>query len=127
MGRAAAAPALVAAAPDVLVVSELTRWVDATLADRLPYRRLAWDGGAVGVYSRLPLRPPDLVGPEVPGVRVQVDGPTGPFVLYALHVPRPWYTSAGSYQATPTSSTGSSPRWPPGSPPSGCRSWCWAI
>ena len=101
MGRSSAAAALVAAAPDVLVISELSRRTDAPFAAAYPYRRLAAESGAVGVYSQLPLRPAEPVDPEVPGVRVQVDGPAGGFVLYALHVPRPWYRTGPDYQATP--------------------------
>ena len=100
-GRASSAPALVAAAPDVLVISELSRRADAPLAAAYPNRRLAWEAGAVGVYSRLPLGPAEPVDPAVPGVRVQVAGPAGEFVLYALHVPRPWYRTGPDYEATP--------------------------
>jgi endonuclease/exonuclease/phosphatase family metal-dependent hydrolase len=33
-------------------------------------------------------------------MRLRVDGPAGRFVLYALHVPRPWFTTHGGYQAS---------------------------
>ena len=52
------------------------------------------------MYSRFPVRLLDGTGPDLPGLRVAVDAPT-PFVLYAMHVPRPWWTGGGSYQATP--------------------------
>ena len=73
--------------PTCWSISELSRWADAPLAAATRIAALAWTSGAVGVYSRLPLRPAEPVDPEVPGVRVQVDGPAGEFVLYALHVP----------------------------------------
>jgi Endonuclease/Exonuclease/phosphatase family len=84
----------------VLVVSEYPAGLGPLLASRYPYR-LAWSNEpGVAVFSTLPLRL--LGGPEadLPGLRVRVDGPQGPFVLYALHVPRPWFTERGSYQAT---------------------------
>jgi endonuclease/exonuclease/phosphatase (EEP) superfamily protein YafD len=94
------AAALVGLAPDVLVVSEMTDELTAPLSAAYPHR--FWDGNrpAVAVYSRLPFRVTDVTCPDLPGVRAEVDGPGGPFVLYALHVPRPWYTAQGSFQVT---------------------------
>ena len=83
---------------DVVVVSEMTWNLQRTLQERFPHvavleRRsdlAPWGTVApsIGIFSRAPLsavkRPRDL-----PGLRVRVDGPGGPFVLYGLHVPRP--------------------------------------
>jgi endonuclease/exonuclease/phosphatase (EEP) superfamily protein YafD len=99
-GRAAAADELVALAPDVLVITEMTGRLDAPLSAAYPYRLWSRGGPEVAVYSRLPLRLTDPAGPDLPGVRVEVTGPDGPFALYALHIPRPWYTDRGSYQVT---------------------------
>ena len=75
--------------------------MDTALSAAYPYREVLRTGRAVGVYSRLPLRVLDRSGADLPGMRLEVDGPAGPFLLYGLHVPRPWYTSEGSgYQAT---------------------------
>lgn len=94
-------PVLLQASPDVLVISELSPRVDAALSAAYPYREVLRGGPNVGVYSRLPLRVLDRGGDDLPGMRLEVAGPAGPFLLYGLHVPRPWYTSAGSgYQAT---------------------------
>jgi endonuclease/exonuclease/phosphatase (EEP) superfamily protein YafD len=94
-------PALLRDSPDVLVISELSPRVDTALSAAYPYREVLQDGPSVGVYSRLPLRVLDRSGADLPGMRLEVDGPDGPFLLYGLHVPRPWYTSEGSgYQAT---------------------------
>ena len=94
-------PALLQASPDVLVISELSPRVDAALSAVYPNREVLRGGPSVGVYSRLPLRVLDRGGPDLPGMRLEVDGPDGPFLLYGLHVPRPWYTADGSgYQAT---------------------------
>lgn len=95
-----AADALLALSPDVLVVSELSPDLDPALAAAYPYRQLAFGGPNVGVYSRLPLRVLDGPDVELPGLRLEVAGPAGPFVLYGLHVPRPWFTTEDSYQAT---------------------------
>jgi hypothetical protein len=75
--------------------------VDAALSAVYPNREVLRDGPSVGVYSRLPLRVLDRGGADLPGMRLEVDGRDGPFLLYGLHVPRPWYTADGSgYQAT---------------------------
>lgn len=100
-GSDASVQALFAASPDVLVTPESTQGLAAELSAVYPYQHFAAaDGPAVGIYSRFPLRVLQDAGPDLPGARVEVDGPAGTFVLYALHVPRPWFTSRGSYQAT---------------------------
>ena len=84
----------------VLVVSEYPPDLGPLLASRYPYRLDEPGGPGVAVFSTLPIHLLDGPDPGLPGLRVQVDGPRGPFVLYALHVPRPWLTDRGSYQAT---------------------------
>lgn len=95
-----AAGSILSVSPDVLVVGELTPHLDPPLAAGYPHRQLTRGGPEVGVYSRLPLRVLDRPASDLPGLRVEVDGPAGPFILYALHVPRPWFTTRGGYQAT---------------------------
>lgn len=98
-GRSATLPALRDVAADVLVVSEDIPRVDAALASTYPHHLSTTGAPAVGVYSRFPIRLLEPPGPDLPGVRVAVDAPS-PFVLYGLHVPRPWWTGRGAYQAT---------------------------
>jgi Endonuclease/Exonuclease/phosphatase family len=93
-----AAGALTAA--QVLVVSEYTPALEPALAATYPYRLDEPNQPGVAVFARFPMRLLDAPGPDLPGMRVEVDGPAGPFVLYALHVPRPWLTDRGGYQAT---------------------------
>ncbi|MDD7937421.1 endonuclease/exonuclease/phosphatase family protein [Actinomycetospora lutea] len=93
-------PALQASGADVLVVVENDRRIDAALAATHRYHLDAGGTPAVGVYSRFPLRLLDPPSPGFPGVRAAVDAPT-PFVLYGLHVPRPWWTGGFGYQSTP--------------------------
>lgn len=87
---------------DVWVVGELSRRVEDALEKRYPHH----DGGGVpphvAVYSRYPLERIGDAGPDLPGRRYRVEGPDGPFVLYALHVPRPWILAETelSYQVT---------------------------
>jgi endonuclease/exonuclease/phosphatase (EEP) superfamily protein YafD len=102
-------PALRDVAADVLVVAEDDAATDAGLVATYPHQAYTPGvprGGVyspatprVGVYSRFPLQVLELPGPDLPGLRVVVDAPT-PFTLYALHVPRPWWTGRGEYQAT---------------------------
>jgi hypothetical protein len=99
MGNPQNAGALLALSPDVLVVAEMTARLTPLLA-AYPYREVDLGGPNVAVFSRLPIRVLERPTPELPGLRVEVQGPAGPFVLYALHVPRPWITGSGGYQAT---------------------------
>jgi endonuclease/exonuclease/phosphatase (EEP) superfamily protein YafD len=98
--RVDTAAGLVGLAPDVLVVTEMTGGLDGSLSAIYPHRFWERDRSDVAVYSRLPFRVTEISGPDLPGVRAEVDGPAGPFVLYALHVPRPWWNARG-YQVTP--------------------------
>jgi hypothetical protein len=100
-GRADAAATLVGLDADVLVVTEMTGALAAPLSVVYPHRFWDRDSPDVAVYSRLPVRVTETSGPDLPGLRAEVDGPAGPFVLYALHVPRPWYTVRGGYQVSP--------------------------
>jgi endonuclease/exonuclease/phosphatase (EEP) superfamily protein YafD len=102
MGTPEAADELLALQADVLVVSEATDDLAPALVPAYPYRERAVGGPEVAVYSRLPLRLLETQAPDLPGLRLEVAGPAGPFVLYALHVPRPWFTTVGAYQATVT-------------------------
>lgn len=102
-GRARPLDAIRGVDADVWVIGELSAEVDDGLdAAAYPHR----DGGGVvphvRVYSRYPLLRTADAGPDLPGQRYEVAGPDGPFVLYALHVPRPWLfggTTTG-YQVT---------------------------
>jgi endonuclease/exonuclease/phosphatase (EEP) superfamily protein YafD len=83
---------------DVLAVEELTDPLQEELASRFAHglttRTALSDGepdtsvSRVGVFSRHPI---ERLGsqPGVPGLRVRIRAPGRPFVLYALHVPRP--------------------------------------
>lgn len=93
-------PALRAVDADVLVVSEDAPAVEAALVPTYRYHLFTSEGGDVGVYSRFPLRLVEPPGPDLPGMRVAVAAPA-PFQVIALHVPRPWFTGRGGYQATP--------------------------
>ncbi|WP_300018957.1 endonuclease/exonuclease/phosphatase family protein [Pseudonocardia sp.] len=99
--RRSTTPTLTALAPDVLSVAELSPGLRDALTEQYPHE-LFTDGDRprLGVFSRYPLRLLEPAGPDLPGLRVRVDAPTGPFVLYALHIPRPWFTSEGEYQTT---------------------------
>jgi len=90
---------------DVLVVPEvsldLSRELAATYAHH--YVRIHDnDDPDIAVFSRYPMKVLQPVGPDMPGARLEVAGPDGRFVLYGLHVPRPWFAgeSDSRYQAT---------------------------
>lgn len=85
---------------DVWVVGEVSRAVEDELGAVYPHHEGGGERPHVAVFSRFPLRLLEEAGPDLPGQRYEVAGPDGPFVLYALHVPRPWISggSAGDYQ-----------------------------
>lgn len=80
--------------PDIVVVSERTDGHEDVLSQRFPdVLRSAARGTQfdVGVFTDLPVEdmgmPPGIS--DEGGVRIRVEGPEGPFVLYALHLPPP--------------------------------------
>jgi hypothetical protein len=85
---------------DLWVVGEVSRAVEDELGAAYPHRDGGGEAPHVAVFSRFPLRLLEEAGPDLPGQRYEVAGPDGPFVLYALHVPRPWVLgeSGGDYQ-----------------------------
>lgn len=94
----AQARALAAQDFDIVVVTELTWNFQRTLQGEYPHvevrprsQALAPWGilpPSIGIFSKFPLAAPET--PEnLPGIRLQVKGPGGPFALYGLHVPRP--------------------------------------
>ncbi len=89
--------AIAAIDADVWVVAELNRDVEDALGARYPYRDGEGVPPHVGVYSRYPLTLTGAAGPDLPGRRYEIAGPDGPFVLYALHVPRPWVFGGGDW------------------------------
>jgi endonuclease/exonuclease/phosphatase (EEP) superfamily protein YafD len=101
--KGAAAADVLALDADIVVVPEDTAAVHARLAAAYPYARRQQQGGAwLGVYSRLPVTesPPTGIYDPDRYLRLEVGGPT-PFVLWALHLPRPWLFPKGSFQMRP--------------------------
>jgi hypothetical protein len=95
-------PAMIDLDADVVVVAELAPDTTEDFGEEYPH---AVVGGPVnsplGVFSRYPVELLEDAGPDLPGLRVLVDGPDGEFVLYALHVPRPWFgSSAEGYEVS---------------------------
>jgi endonuclease/exonuclease/phosphatase (EEP) superfamily protein YafD len=91
--------------PDIAVVPEASLQVHRRLAERYPTAlRTEVPGPGMGVYTRLPA----TQLPPIPGLledgrfeRLRIEGPDGPFVLYALHLPRPWFKTEESSQVRP--------------------------
>jgi endonuclease/exonuclease/phosphatase (EEP) superfamily protein YafD len=86
----AAARALVAARPDVLVAVETPVVLRSALEGELRGLEHAQRSG-LNVFARWPLGEPDPI-PSIEtssAIRVEVDRPGAPFVLYAVHLPNP--------------------------------------
>jgi endonuclease/exonuclease/phosphatase (EEP) superfamily protein YafD len=92
------AGALMAADADVLVLSESSKRLEATLAGSYPYGLRNQFDGSVGVFSRYELHelpvPDQLTGLRLH--RVEVQAPSGSFVLYAMHLDKPGVLPAGN-------------------------------
>jgi len=104
-GRGGARHAFTDLDADVLVIPEVAAEAIEPLLPAYPHRYVRihdHDDPDIAVLSRYPLRVLEPVGPSMPGARLEVGGPDGPFVLYGLHIPRPWFTgeSDSRYQAT---------------------------
>jgi endonuclease/exonuclease/phosphatase (EEP) superfamily protein YafD len=101
--KAQAAADILAADADVLVVPEDTARLHALLAAHYPYaHRFRFAPASIGVFSRLPVRegPDPEVYYSARYLRLEVAGPE-PFVLWAMHLPRPWFTATSDYQMRP--------------------------
>ncbi len=88
---------------DLWVVPELSPEVRSEFTAGYPHSLVSVTRPPIiGVFSRYPVRVLEPAGPDLPGERVLVEGPAGPFVLYALHIPRPWIfgDADSSYQAS---------------------------
>ena len=101
---AAAARDLLARHADILVVPEDTAAIHERLSSSYRYaRRYETFGSWLGVFSNLPVTElPPLPGVFDPDryVRIEVETPT-PFVLWAVHMPRPWLYPNGTFQRRP--------------------------
>ncbi len=93
----AVAATLVAADADVVVVAELSPAVDQRLRLAFPFHAETFAPTeadpvppAVGVFSRTPISDVAVRPGGLPGLRVVLDSPSGPVVLYALHAPKAW-------------------------------------
>lgn len=96
---------IIAVDADIVVVPEATIEVHERLAAAYPNSiRADRRDAAIGVYSRLPIDEPRFVPNLLDRTRqhrVVVDGPDGQFVLWAVHLPKPWLTASGSYEMKP--------------------------
>ena len=102
-GGTAAIDTVVGLSADVLVISEVSYDMDDVLTERYPHEYSERNSRPkVGVYSRLPLTSVTGSSDNLPGMRIELATPSGPVVLYALHVPRPWPAGSqtGAFQAT---------------------------
>ncbi|GAA3241193.1 hypothetical protein GCM10017691_44160 [Pseudonocardia petroleophila] len=95
-------PAMIDLGADVVVAAELAPDTEDDLGEEYPHTAVGGPAQSpLGVFSRYPVRVLEDAGPELPGLRVLVEGPDGPFVLYALHIPRPWFgSSAEDYEVS---------------------------
>jgi endonuclease/exonuclease/phosphatase (EEP) superfamily protein YafD len=91
---------LVGTDADVLVVVETTTRVADGLSSALPTMRWAHLGD-LNVFARWPLgAPQEIAGvPATSAVRVQVDRPGSPFVVYAIHLANPLHEVSFSQHA----------------------------
>jgi endonuclease/exonuclease/phosphatase (EEP) superfamily protein YafD len=94
-GAQAAVASLLAAGGEVVVVDELSPQVDRLMRQSFPFHAETFPPDeenppfpAVGVFSAVRIVDVQVKPRELPGLRVVLDGRNGPFVLYAMHVPK---------------------------------------
>ena len=91
-------------APDIVVVPEASLAVHRRLSAVYPYVvRKDVRHPVLGVYGRYPMEAgqrPNLLD-STRQWRIEVDGPDERFVLWAVHLPKPWFVGAGGYQMRP--------------------------
>jgi endonuclease/exonuclease/phosphatase (EEP) superfamily protein YafD len=92
---------------DIAVVPEATVEVHELLAAEYPYAvRADRRDPAIGVYARVPIAAPRFVTgllDQTRQQRVEVRAPGAEFVLWAVHLPKPWLIGTGGYQMRPPS------------------------
>lgn len=95
-------PTMIDVDADLVVVPELAPDTVDDFGAEYPYAVVGGPTNSpLGVFSRYPFRLLEDAGTDLPGLRVLVDGPDGAFVLYALHIPRPWFAhGAGDYEVS---------------------------
>lgn len=76
---------------DLVVVVELHGDIHRGLNKIYPHQKVRLIDPETGVFSKYKAVRIEAAGPDLPGERFVVSAPSGPFVLYALHVPRPWF------------------------------------
>ena len=88
---------------DIVVVPESTFSIHVRLSAFYDHAiRVQLYDAALGVYSASRWRPRGVPGllDESRQQRLEIDGPDGRFVLWAVHLPKPWFVSSG-YQMRP--------------------------
>lgn len=84
-------PAILGLDADVVVVPEVAPFTADDFGREYPHAVVGGPAESpLAVFSRFPVRVLEPAGPDLPGLRLLVEGPDGGFVLYALHIPRPW-------------------------------------
>lgn len=90
---------------DLVVVPEAPLAVHQLLDDAYPYAfRAERRDPVLSVFARVPVTEPRFVGGLLDRTRqhrLEVHAPGGDFVLWAVHLARPWLTAAGNYQMRP--------------------------
>lgn len=90
---------------DVVVVPEAPLAVHELLDDAYPYAfRAERRDPVLSVFARVPVTEPRFVGGLLDRTRqhrLEVHAPGGDFVLWAVHLARPWLTAEGSHQMRP--------------------------
>ena len=94
-GAQAAVASLLHAGGEVVVVDELSPQADRLMRQSFPFHAETFPPDeenppfpAVGVFSAVPIVDVQVKPRALPGLRVVLDGRDGPFVLYAMHVPK---------------------------------------
>ncbi|HYD09812.1 MAG TPA: endonuclease/exonuclease/phosphatase family protein [Acidimicrobiales bacterium] len=98
------AAAILGQSPDIVVAPESTRALHEVLRVAYPHVvRKDVNHAVIGIYSRYPVDPEQRPGllAETRQWRIEVDGPDERFVLWAVHLSKPWFVGTRNHQMRP--------------------------
>ena len=84
--------------PDVVIVPEVDYVLDLLFTSHFNDSFMFERSTNVGLYSKYPVSISEIPDERLHrhGFRAEIEAPSGTFVVYALHLPRPWFTNEGA-------------------------------
>ena len=89
---------VIAQKPDVVIVPEVDYVLDLLFTSHFNDSFMFERSTNVGIYSRYPVSVSEIPDARLHrhGFRAEIAAPSGTFVVYALHLPKPWFNDEGA-------------------------------